>query len=352
MRIAVLLHEELHIGSGFHRDGLPLLREFGEVEVLAMRRGEEGAAHGQFAELLREVDGAVIGCWHRPPMEMEDWRGAKNLKVFAGTFDNRFTGWVDFDELDALGITLIDTSRSMTPSVAEFAMAMTLNLVRDIPEGLYLVREGSWQTHPFDSWERPGFVYGDLAGRRVGLAGLGSINRRYAELIAGFQCELQSYDPYVVDEVFAQYGVQRAGSLVELAAESEIFVVGLPPLPTTMGVIDREVISALPKGALFVLVTRMAVVEQEALWERIEADEIAAAVDVFDPEPPPGDAWFRRHRNVLATPHVAGGTDFCHRRCLTDACKDAIAVLSGETPRFRATRRDALIYEGKMKPVA
>ena len=66
MRIALLLHEEHHIGSGFHRDGLSLLREFGEVEVLAMRRGEEGAAHGRFAELLREVDGAVIGCWHRP----------------------------------------------------------------------------------------------------------------------------------------------------------------------------------------------------------------------------------------------------------------------------------------------
>ena len=352
MRIAVLLHEELHIGSGFHRDGLPLLREFGEVEVLAMRRGEEGAAHGRFADLLREVDGAVIGCWHRPPMKVEDWRGAKNLKVFAGTFDNRFTGWVDFDELDALGITLIDTSRSMTPSVSEFAMAMTLNLVRDIPESLNLVREGGWQTHPFDSWIRPGFVYGDLTGRRVGLAGLGSINRRYAELIAPFRCDVRVYDPFVSDEVFAQYRVKRAESLAALAQSSEIFVVGLPPMPTTLGVIDRDVIYSLPKGALFVLATRMAVVDQEALWERIEANEIAAAVDVFDPEPPPADAWFRRHRNVLATPHIAGGTDFCHRRCLTDACKDAIAVLSGETPRFRATKRDALIYEGKMKPVA
>ena len=352
MRYVVLLHEKHHIGSDFHSEGCDLLREHGQVDIVAIRSGEEAAAFEQFLALLKEADGAVIGCWHRPAIQLEHWRQAKNLKVFAGTFDNRFAGWVDFDLLDACGITLIDTSRSMTPSVAEFALAMTLNLVRDIPESMYLLREGGWQTHPFDSWEKPGFVYGDLTGRRVGLAGLGSINRRYAELIAPFRCDVGVYDPFVPDEVFSQYGVKRANSLAELAASSEIFVVGLPPLPTTLEVINREVIYSLPKGALFVLVTRMAVVEQEALWERIEAGEIAASVDVFAPEPPPKDAWFRRHPNVLATPHIAGGTDFCHRRCLTDACKDAIAVLSGETPRFRATKRDALLYEGELKPVA
>ena len=352
MRFVVLLHEEHHIGSNFHGEGCDLLREHGQVDIVAMRSGQEAAAFDQFLALLKEADGAVIGCWHRPAMQPKHWRQAKNLKVFAGTFDNRFAGWVDFDLLDACGITLIDSSRGMTPSVAEFALAMTLNLIRDIPESMYLLREGGWQTHPFDSWQKPGFVYGDLTGRRVGLAGLGSINRRYAELLAPFRCDVGVYDPFVSDEVFAQYGVKRANSLVELAQSSEIFVVGLPPMPTTLEVISRDVVYALPKGALFVLVTRMAVVEQQALWERIEAGEIAAAVDVFDPEPPPKDAWFRRHPNVLATPHIAGGTDFCHRRCVTDACKDAIAVLSGKTPRFQATRRDSLSYAGQLKPVA
>ena len=112
---------------------------------------------------------------------------------------------------------------------------------------------------------------------------MGSINGRYAELLAPFRCDVRVYDPYVSDEVFSQYGVKRENSLVELAQSSEIFVVGLPPMPTTLEVINRDVIFALPKGALFVLVTRMAVVEQQALWERIEAGEIAAAVDVFAP---------------------------------------------------------------------
>ena len=268
------------------------------------------------------------------------------MKVLAGTFDNRFNDWVDLQELADRDIPLIDTSRSMTPSVAEFALAMTLNLIRDIPESLYLARQGKWKSH---MWKKPGFVYGDLTGRRVGLAGFGSINRRYAELIAPFKCITRTYDPYVADAALAAHGVDRAPSLVELAASSEVFVVGLPPTPTTQQIISREVINALPRGALFVLVTRMAVVEQDPLWERIEAGEIAAAIDVFAPEPPPPDAWFRRHPNVLATPHIAGGTDFCHRRCFTDACKDAVAVLTGNEPRFRATLWDDACYQGETR---
>jgi phosphoglycerate dehydrogenase-like enzyme len=349
MRFAVLLHEDNHIARNYHGEGYDLLREHGQVDLVTMRSGQEEAALEPFIAVLKGADAGVIGAWHRPAMQPEHWRQAENLKVFAGTFDNRFANWVDFDVLGARGITVIDTSRSMTPSVAEFALAMTLNLIRDIPEAMYMVREGDWQKH---SWEKPGFVYGDLTGRRVGLAGLGSINRRYAELLAPFRCEVWVYDPFVSDEVFSQYGVKRAQSLVELAQSSEIFVVGLPPLPTTLGIINRDVIFSLPKGALFVLVTRMAVVEQQPLWERIEANEIAGAIDVFAPEPPPKDAWFRRHPNVLATPHIAGGTDFCHRRCFTDACKDSIAVLSGKTPRFQATKQDYLVYEGKLKPVA
>lgn len=349
MRFAVLLHEDHHIARNYHGEGIDQLRTHGQVDLVTMQSGQEAAALDPFIVLLKGADAGVIGPWHRPALQPEHWGQAENLKVFAGTFDNRFANWVDFDLLDARGITLIDTSRSMTPSVAEFALAMTLNLIRDIPEAMYLVREGAWKNH---NWSKPGFIYGDLTGRRVGLAGLGSINRRYAELLAPFRCEVWVYDPFVSDEVFSQYGVKRTHSLVELAQLSEIFVVGLPPTPTTLEIINRDVIFSLPKGVLFVLVTRMAVVEQQALWERIEADEIAAAIDVFAPEPPPKEAWFRRHRNVLATPHIAGGTDFCHRRCFTDACKDAIAVLAGKTPRFQVTRQDYLVYEGKLKPLA
>jgi phosphoglycerate dehydrogenase-like enzyme len=326
-------------------EGLRLLHAHGQVDLVTLALGFQAQGMSEFLGLLPEADAAVISPWLQPSTTPEDWSHAGNLKVLAGTFDNRFAGWMDLADLQQRGIAVIDTSRSMTPSVAEFALAMTLNLIRDIPASIDIVRRGEWKPQ---AWENPGFTFGDLTGRRVGLAGLGSINRRYAELLTPFRCVAHAYDPFVSREVFDRYGLEPMSSLVELARSSEILVIGIPPTPATLGIISQQVIDALPKGALIVLVTRMAVVEQEALWRRVEAGEIMAAVDVFAPEPPPPDVWFRRHPHVLPTPHVAGDTMYCHRRCFTDACQDAITVLTGGQPRFQATSWDDDLYQGRL----
>ena len=335
-----------HSGRGYIDEGCNLLRSHGQLEVISQRELKEEKALARFLELLPEADGVVISPWHRPATTPEHWYQAGKLKVLAGTFDNRFAGWMDFRELVSRGITIIDTSRSMTPSVAEFALAMTLNLIRDIPESMYLVRQGKWKEHP---WNKAGFVFGDLTGRHVGLAGFGSINRRYAELLAPFRCSVRTYDPFVSREVLKHYGVEPVESLVELARLSEVFVIGIPPTAATLQIISPNVIDALQKGCVFVLVNRRAVVEQEALWRRSQAGEIRAAIDVFATEPPPSKAWFRQHPNVLATPHIAGGTDSCHRRCFTTACKDVIVLLTGGKPCFTATIWDDDCYQGRLE---
>lgn len=326
-------------------EGCSLLQAQGQVQVVDQPEKRLTEVPTEFTDALPQADAVVVSPWFRPPTAPEDWQRAVRMKVLAGTFDNRFAGWLDFDDLASRGIALVDTSRSMTPSVAEFALAMTLNLMREIPAHVEMIRQGGWKPSAADL---PGFVYGDLTGRQVGLAGFGSINRRYCELLMPFHCTVHSYDPFVGDDELSRHGVARASSLVELAQGSDIFVVGIPPTPTTLQIINQEVIDALPKGALFVLVTRMAVVEQEALWARVQRGDLRAAIDVYEPEPPPADAWFRRHPNVLPTPHLAGDTLYCHRRCFTDACRDAIAILQGARPRFQATVWDHQVYQGQL----
>lgn len=303
-----------------------------------------------FDEALPEADAVVVAPWNSalPPFTPERWARASRLKVIAGTFDNRFAHWIDVADATRRGVTVIDTSRSMTPTVAEFALAMTLNVLRDIPASIQLVRDGGWKDEP---WDQAGFVYGDLTGRRVGLAGFGSINRRYAELLTPFHCSVMAYDPFVADAELAAAGIGRAGSLTDLAAASEIFVVGIPPTPATQQIISREVIDALPSGAMIIIVTRMAVVDQNALWRRAESGEIRAAVDVFAPEPPPADASFRTSPFILPTPHIAGGAGYCHRRCFTTACADVLAVLNEREPVYSAASRDDALYRGTAVPV-
>jgi phosphoglycerate dehydrogenase-like enzyme len=310
---------------------------------------EDAASTSEFDAILPQADAIVVSPWTKqlPTFTPERWALADRLRVIAGTFDHRYGAWIDVAEAQRRGVTVVDTSRSMTPTVAEFALAMTLNLLRDIPTAIDLVRSGGWKSR---KWDQPGFVYGDLTGRRVGLAGFGSINRRYAELLVPFRCAIAAYDPFVTDAELGRYSIERADSLVELAASSEIFVVGIPPTPATQQIIGREVIDALPRGALFVLVTRMAVVEQDALWRRAEDGEIRAAIDVFAPEPPLADASFRRSPFVQPTPHIAGDADYCHRRCFTTACDDAVAVLDGRVPIYAVTARDEKLYLGTLKP--
>lgn len=313
--------------------------------VDSSRSRSDEAFEAEFDAVLPTVDLIMVGAWigRVPRFTEERFRRATRLKAIAGTFDNRFGHWIDIGEAAAHEIVIIDTSRTMTPTVAEFALAMTLNVMRDISTAVQLVREGGWQTA---AWDQPGYVFGDLTGRRVGLAGFGVINRRYAELLAPFHCDVRTYDPYVGDTVLEQAGVGRADSLVDLATTSEIFVIGIPPTPATQHIINRDVIDALPHGSTFILVTRMAVVEQEPLWRRIKVGEIRAAIDVFEPEPPPTVAWFRQSPYVYPTPHIAGNTSICHRRCFTIACDEGLKALAGESVTYAVTPRDDRIYRG------
>lgn len=325
-------------------EALSILDRHGTRLQVDLRAVDSSERHLAFASVARDADAVVIAPWGGQGLEtIPDWLGAApHVSVVAGTFDYRFEQISDHDVFGAdRPLTVIDTSRTLTPTVAEFCLGMILNLLRDIPDQIQVVRAGGWTQEWHDL---RGFVAGDLAGRALGLAGFGVINRTLARLLRPFNCVVSAFDPYVSPETMAADGVTAAGGLVELARTSEILVVGIPELPSTIEIIDRSVINALPSGALFVLPTRMAVVEQPALWERVAAGQLRTAVDVFAPEPPPTDAWFRTHPNVLPTPHMAGNTAQGHRRCFRLACEEAVAALTGQPLRYAMTEQDAAIY--------
>jgi phosphoglycerate dehydrogenase-like enzyme len=338
-----------HGGERYRSLADAALAPHGTVEhlELAMDRPVEDWAEALDAR-LGDVHALVLSPWFGigefVAFDEARFAAAPGLEVIAGTFDYRLS-WIDLDAADRHGVTVVDTSRTMTPTVAEFGVGITLALLRDIPRAIDVVRSGEWFAAGFTGST---YVFRDLADCRVGLAGYGTINRHYRRFVEPYGCRVSAFDPLLTDDAAAADSIRRADSLVDLARSSDILVVAIPPTPSTLGVIDAEVIDALAPGSLFVLLSRMAVVEQEALWRRVRAEEIRAAVDVYDPEPPPADAWFRRATNVLPTPHIAGNVPFAHERCLTEACADAVRVLTGEAPRNPATSRDKHIYEGEV----
>jgi phosphoglycerate dehydrogenase-like enzyme len=334
-------------------EALDILRNAGRVEHLDLTNLDPTHALHAVETTAADATALLFAPWGSlgfAGLSPECWELMPALRVISGTFDNRFEEPRLFGQtlaqMHTRGITVIDSSRAMTPLVAEFALLMILNLLRGVPDAVAAVRGGDFPL--VNTWDyEKGFVAGTLTRRSVGLAGFGVINRRLSELLRPFDCTVATYDPYVRDDVLETFAIRRAKSLHELAGSSEIFVVGIPPTSATLGIIDRQVIDALPSGSLVVLVTRMAVIDQVALWQRTTAGEIRAAVDVFDPEPPPTDAPMRTDSNVLPTPHLAGNTSQAHQHCFYVACEEAVNVIAGEPSSFEMTARDAAIYAGR-----
>jgi len=328
---------------------LELLKTMANITRLDLMAYSENERYSVFDDLLKDTDVIISAPWgHQgiPAFTKERLDIAGKLKVISGTYDYRIDGWLDVADAKRRGITVIDTSRSMTPTVAEFALAMILNLLRNIPYEIDRMRQGKWSEGWYDI---KGFVSGDLTGKRVGLAGFGSICRNLSKLLMPFQCDMRTYDPYVSDDTLREHNITRADSLEELSAWSEIFVVGIPPMPHTIKIINSQVIDAMPNGSLLVLVTRMAVVDQEPLWRRTSAGEIRAAIDVYDPEPPPLDSPIRTNPNVLPTPHIAGNTATAHRRCFLTACEEALFAITGKPLKYEVSVHDTAMYSGKVK---
>ncbi|WP_431215957.1 NAD(P)-dependent oxidoreductase [Puia sp. P3] len=150
------------------------------------------------------------------------------------------------------------------------------------------------------------FKGNELAGKTIGMVGFGAVAQRIAEMVRGFPCFIQFYDPYIssADATF------KKTTLEDVFAHSDIVSIHLPVTDETVGMIDRRLIGTMKSDAIFVNTARASVVNRDHLLEAIENRRIGGAVlDVFNFEPPDEkDYRLINSPLVLATPHTAGAT--------------------------------------------
>jgi len=263
------------------------------------------------------------------------------LRYVGSTTHYRQAEWVDMAAALGRGIAFSETAAIMSPWVAEYELALGLAAMRRLPQEHELVGRGEWTQQFVDvDW------FDRLQGRRVGLASFGEIHRHLARMLAPFECEWQAFDPFVSAERIEAAGGRRADDLVAMARRSEMLFIATPPNPSTIGLIGRAVIEALPRGAVFVLVSRMAVVEQPPLIERLERGELRAGIDVFEPEPPPANHPLRRLPNVVHTPHRAGNTAGAHRGIFQAQCEEARRHFAGQPLEHPLRPELVRLFEG------
>lgn len=256
--------------------------------------------------------------------------------------DLRFRGHIDISQGAARvalsrGVPVALSRGGFSPAVSEMALALILSTLRKVSDYHAQMRAGAemWvQNFPtdIDPLER------ELTGRSVGIVGFGNVGRRLGELLQPFRPALRVYDPFVPGEVLQAHNAVRV-ELDEMLRDSDVVVLCAASNPGTAHLIGREQIDLLRPHALFINVARAALVDTQALVERLQRGDLSAAIDVFDSEPLARDAALRTLPNVYLTPHRAGGTMASVARTLNWLIDDFEAVLRGEQQKHALTER-------------
>jgi phosphoglycerate dehydrogenase-like enzyme len=166
-----------------------------------------------------------------------------------------------------------------------------------------------------------------LDGKRVLVVGYGAIGAAIEQRLAPFGAQVVRVSRTAGD------GVSGLGELPGLASAADILVVCIALHPATRGLIDRQVLAALPDGALVVNVARGPVVAADALTAELTSGRLRAALDVTDPEPLPADRPEWMLPNVLITPHIGGDTTVFAKRALAFVAEQAARHLAGQPLR-------------------
>ncbi len=203
--------------------------------------------------------------------------------------------------------------------VAEHAMALVLAAWRDVVGLDRFVREGEWREGVHAAPGRR------LAGRRMGIVGMGAIGEAVARRAVAFGLEVAWWGPRAKESVW-----RRVESLVGLARESDILVVACRAERANRGMVGVEVIEAVGREGLLVNVSRGSVVDEDGLRAALTSGALgAAALDVFWEEPSPAGLW-AGVPHVVLTPHVGGATREAVGRMVGQALENIRRHLAGE----------------------
>lgn len=206
------------------------------------------------------------------------------------------TGYENVAAMVGDGVGVASASGVHAAATAELAVGLALASLRGIDVAVRNQSAGVWQPKRY-----PG-----LADRKVLLLGVGGIGTEIARRLDAFEVELTRVGSTArTDERGTVHG---SDELLELAAHHDVLIVITPLTDSTRGLVDRDVLAALPDGALVVNVARGAVVDSDALTAEVLSGRLNAAVDVFDPEPLPKEHPLWGAENAIITPHIGGNT--------------------------------------------
>ena len=264
----------------------------------------------------------VIAMRERTPFDRALFERLPKLKLLVTTGMKNAS--IDLKAASERGVTVCGTGLSPSPT-AELTWGLIQSLLRHIPAECENLRHGGkWQLT----------VGRELAGRRLGVIGLGRLGSRVARVGLAFEMKVSAWSKNLTPQRCAEVGVEHAGSLDKLLGASDIVTIHLVLSDRTRGLLGARELSLMKQTALLINTSRGPIVNEKALIDTLRNRKIAGAgLDVFDTEPLQASHPFRSLDNVVATPHLGYVTEETYRICYGEAVEDIATWLAGKPLR-------------------
>ena len=237
-----------------------------------------------------------------------------------------------FPEFVESDVVLLSAKGYVGPHLADQTWALILGLIRGVGRA---VRERTWENRwsiRDETWE--------LAGRTLGIVGLGGTGIDVAKRAQGFDMRVIAVDPEDIDAPSFVHEVWNIDRFYDLLAESDIVSICAPLTDETHGMFDDEAFRRMKPNALLINVTRGKIVDEGSLLRALEEGSIGGAgLDVTPEEPLPQDSPLWDMPNVIVTPHVAGGSPHRDDRTVGLFCDNLERYLVGKPLRSVIDKR-------------
>lgn len=272
--------------------GVELLQNAGiEVETRLGLKGQD------LAVALREFDALI--CRSQPKITADCLEHPGKLRAIARAgvgVDN-----IDVSAATRRGVVVMNTPGGNSVSAAEHTIALLLAVARRVPAADATMKGGGW--------DRNKFVGTQVAGKTLGVVGLGRIGREVARRAKGLDMTVLVLDPFVTAARAAELGYQSAASLDELLPQVDFLTVHVPLSDETKSLIGARELGLMRKSARILNVARGGIIDEKALADALAAGTIAGAgIDVFSVEPITPDNPLLKAPNVVLTPHLGAST--------------------------------------------
>ena len=275
-------------------------------------------------EILARAKGAQVLLTNKTPLNAETLAALAPELQYIGVLATGYNV-VDIAAARSHGVPVCNIPTYGTAAVAQFVMALLLELCHHVGDHSRSVKAGDWSRCPdFCYWNTPLI---ELAGKTFGVVGYGRIGRAAAKLAAAFGMEVLACDAHASA---GSDGVARMVSLEELLAASDVISLHCPLFESNRGMINREAIARMKDGVLLINTSRGPLIDEQALADALHTGKVAGAgLDVLTVEPARPDNPLMKEPNCLITPHIAWAPKESRQRLMDIAVDNLKAWLAG-----------------------